>query len=248
VATKPRKAAPQPTTEARTAPVVGSLFFEDRIIIRRTLKDGSYVCRCKCGKLHKLRLKELYGEFPCACGTSPYPGKAKKSKKPTSDVSDRLAEVDSVFKREVENIHHLLESKNTDTAVTRFQKSALATLIELIPIAESKYRKYGNERAAYAMNSLISQSRELITDIKAEQNSRDLALRITSEILRPAFVMIMQNMVDNMYHLKKNMEGYVPDKHTRDIHTLTDTSAREITHYLEQTYKSVSDRIMQELG
>lgn len=179
-------------------------------------------------------------DLPAVVSTGDNGGKLEKLK-------TRLSKLDSVFKDEVEGIQHMLNNANSDSAITKFQKQALVTLIELIPIAEEKYRQYGNERSAYALGALISQCRELVGDIKAERDSRGIALHLSHAIIHPMFISIMQNIVDNLFQLKKGVESYVPPARSRDTNNLIDQTAREITHYLEQSYNMTRDRIVTEM-
>lgn len=230
-----------------------SIWCGGRITAIKKLSSGNYGCICTCGKKHKMTKNQLAAaEFPCTCGSpekhpvvvvSADPDRGAKLTK----LQERMKRLNSVFKDEVSTIQRLLEAHNSDGAITVFQKTALATMIELIPIAEEKYRKFGNERSAYALNSLITQARELVGDIKAEQDQRELALRLSREIVNPAFIQIMQNMVDNLYQLKRNVESCVPTNRVSDVHRQVEQTAREITHFLEQSYAQIRDRITSEM-
>lgn len=163
----------------------------------------------------------------------------------------RLKRFKSIFKNDAFRIQEYLRENKTDNAIQAAQKKLLKMMIELIPIAESNFREYGNERGAYAINAVISQTRELMADIRAEKDSREIAYKIVNEIVHPQFLLIAHNYVDNLYRLRKNVEIYVdPKLHgaQESMNTRVSECAKECNLFLQESYKSMRDQILEKFG
>lgn len=167
----------------------------------------------------------------------------KSNRKKAKKLAKRLKRYKSIFKGKVSDIQRFIETNDSDNAIDQAQRQLLLMLIELIPIAEDKYREFGNERAAYALNSLVSQIRELISDIRSEEDSSQLVQKILNNILHPTFLLLGQNLVDNMYHLRKQIEIYVKPEDMKIVNTRVNESAKNMASYLEEQYKHLMEKI-----
>ncbi len=173
------------------------------------------------------------------------------SEKRKTRLFKRLKRFKSIFKGDAFRIQEYLRENKTDNAIQAAQKQLLKMMIEFIPIAESNFRKYGNERGAYAINAIISQTRELMADIRAEKDSREIAYRIVNEVVHPQFMLIAHNYVDNLYRLRKNIEVYTdPKLHgaQESINTRVAECAKECNLFLQESYKSLRDQILEKFG
>ncbi len=178
--------------------------------------------------------------------------KKAKTQPSTSNLSSkqrkqirRLASLHSVFKDDVIQISDLLNSLNTDDAISKFQRTMLQSLLDLIPVAEDRYRKEGTERSANAFNSMVSQSRELIADLQAERDTKQLALQLSREIIDPAFIGIAQIVIDNLHNLKRSMETYVPEKRHIQLNGIVRDTAKGIAQYIEDQRADIGERMVE---
>lgn len=228
-----------------------SIWFQGRMVAKKKLGEDLFGMLCVCGKKYRMNTEQVTtGKFPCKCRSTAIvaiqPGTVATAK--DKILTSRLSKLDSVFKDEVVAIQRLLQQNQSDNATACFQKSMLALLIELIPFAEDEYRKMPKERNAYAMNSLISQARELISDLKAERDSKGLALRLSHEILNPAFISMVQNIIDANYYLKRNIDIHILPNAKQKVYASIDDTSKTIAAYMEDTYNDVRDRIVTEMA
>lgn len=215
-------------------------------------KEDKYQLECVRCKNSKWFSRDKVLENPiCKCQTT------KKKSKEVAVVNDKPSaksltkldnqELSSLFGEQNAKILDLLQTGDTDKATIHFQRQMLSTLIDMIPIAESKYRETGHERAAYAMNSLISQSRELIADIQASGNQQDLINNLLMKVIQPHISMLFQNSVDNYYYLKRMLESNIKPGMQQEVNSIIDNSAKEFAHYLENVYNSMRSAIQEQL-
>lgn len=167
----------------------------------------------------------------------PISKKALKNLKKLKRLKSRLKGLDSAFKEKVAEIQESLD--NNQIPVIEIHKMALAMLVELIPIAEDKYRQYGNERSAYALNTIVSQLREIMADVRAEQDSSEIIINRVLQIQKQRFQLIGQNIFDTLYHLLHNIGIYIPAEYKKSVQANIKESATSIATYLEQIYKSM---------
>ena len=151
----------------------------------------------------------------------------------------RLRKVKSVFKSQVGDIQDLLDNSNNDVAITIARRNLLKMLTELIPFAEANYRQYGNERAAYALNTLITQMRELIADIQSEHNKSELLMRILTEIMHPRFLLLGQHIIDVFYYLRTSIQPNLKSASELLMIDEINGSAKNTGKFIEEMYKDI---------
>jgi len=161
----------------------------------------------------------------------------------------RMQGVKSAFMEEVSSIHDLLEKDSKDSAISKFQKAILMMLIETIPLAEDKYRETLAERSAYAMNTLISQAREVIAEIRADQDRKQLGYELSEYIIFPAFNAIAYNVRSNIYNLQQDLEPYIKDdaegKSRQCLYKALAEVRDNIIHHMNESGNSIQDRILE---
>ena len=101
----------------------------------------------------------------------------------------------SIVGDSAEDIQQLLEVGDNDSATTLMHKKLLQGLIDLIPYAEHNVRKSKGQRGVYQVNSLVSSVRELIVDLQATQDRGQLGANLVEQIIRPAFLDIGMQVV-----------------------------------------------------
>ena len=210
--------------------------------VKFKLKKGKDKVRDKDKPVKK---KKKYKENPNAPKVSP-PEVSEREQKRRASVHRNLKQTLKTFREDSPDIQQLLE-QDSDRASERFQRRALAMLIDLIPVAEAKYRERAGEHSAYALNSLISQARELISDIQAGKDSEELVNTLGLEILKPCFTAIAQSMIDNIYRLRRRVERNIKPSKVESVNEAVDDMAKEFAAYLENQYTQTYDLVRKKM-
>lgn len=203
--------------------------------------------------LHKRKGKDEYQIECAACQNKRWEAGDKILTELTCDCSVKSItkldnkELSSMFGEQNSKIMGLLQKGDTEKATVHFQRQMLATLVDMIPIAEAKYRETSHERAAYAMNSLISQCRELISDIEANNSSQQLANTLLIKIIKPFCSNILQNIIDTTHFLKKRVESNIKEGFQQETNTYVDDAVKSIGLYMEQSYNALRVQVKEEL-
>lgn len=152
----------------------------------------------------------------------------------------------TLFGEEAPRIQELLIAKDSDNAIILTQRHLLRTLIDIIPLAEKQVRASDSVRGVYALNTLISQTRELITDIQATRDQQYLARNIVDNIIRPSFMDIAQFMINANYQLKKSIDDKLKPSYKRDVSVTIDGNAKDIAEYMQTVFTLLANRIEKE--
>lgn len=197
--------------------MIGYTFNHYKVV--KKLSNGKYGVVCtECGERYRMTVKQIRNnESPCPC---------KK--------------LVPIFDKEVDQLKKNISQMD---GVKEFYLKTLIMLIDLIPIAEAKYREFSGERTAYALNALISQAREIIHDIKADSQQRNIILKNVQDVIFPIFVDIGQNLIDNSYSLKKRLEPLLKEEHVADANRIIDNHVKELAILLEEAFKSIREQI-----
>jgi hypothetical protein len=170
----------------------------------------------------------------------------KKNKKELPEQAVKKSK--SMFARKRQLIHNKVDAGDIDQAITLIQKQMLKMLVDVMPIAERGYRKYGNERAAYALNAMVSGAREVISDIQATKDQMQLIDKIVVGVLQPAFTSIAQQVVASTQHSYKELEDYIDLRKKDLVKSVLSSSAKELGRYLNDQLNFVRTRLEKEIG
>lgn len=159
----------------------------------------------------------------------------------SENVSSRLLDY-------VESINNQLGAAGSGTTdgVREFQIETLKTLVELIPLAESAYRDDPRQAHAYTLNALITQSRELMADLMAEDDKGELANELLTRIVHPGFLTLGQAVIDSHYNLLRLVEKEVPTDRVDAINRALNQQTKDLCATLEATLGNMRNQIAQE--
>ena len=196
---------------------------------------------------HRKREKQLTLPSPDKKSKSSKSGKKDKYKDKFKKAKD-INELTVVFGKESKKIRQFIEGKEDDTASLMAQRQLLSMLIDLIPVAESTYRKDSRQSNAYAMTSLISQIRELIHDIQSTQDRGRVADSIVYNILQPMILSFAQFVVDNNHHTKRDLKEIVDARSQRELDSVMNKQAKALGAYMQSFFEDLKARITKELS
>jgi hypothetical protein len=169
-----------------------------------------------------------------------------KSSKNGREAADNLESVASYFHKSLRaHRKRLKKSKQTlaDSAGNiAVLSSLLDMMVSLMPTAERVYRKYKNERAAYAIVALIKELREVSSDIQRYSSSQKNAEVLVDKIIFPSFQLILQNYINSSSHIAKiAASGVKPKLIKKEI----DKSVAEHTAFLKEIVQATIDKTSQ---
>jgi hypothetical protein len=155
--------------------------------------------------------------------------------------------LDSYFGDHSEKILQMIEMNDHDGAMTLLKKKLLQTTVDILPYAEDILRGSGTSRGTYQYVTLVSQIRELISDIQADQDRRYLARTIADNILRPAFMDVAQTMITEHHAFKTRTSEFLNEKHTKKFNDMTMELAQLLARKMNDVYREVEAKMFEAL-
>lgn len=159
--------------------------------------------------------------------------------------------VKKVFERQFKQLREDLDASNAGNMnashTSRMMTHAmLAMVVDLIPVAEKAYRNSQKEQAAYALNAMVNQARELSTDLKMMQDVEGQAEFIRNKLLGPVFMSLTQQILASIMALKNNVDtelGSKAPKTARRLKKELDENLRALGDFLSQSNSKLGSDI-----
>lgn len=93
-----------------------------------------------------------------------------------------------------------------DKMAGNVQRTLLANLIRLIPVAVDAYKKKPTMGNSTALTGLIRQANELFEQIRSVQNLNNQVDYIQNEVIEPIIKLFINLVYDQIFFLKKNLK------------------------------------------
>jgi hypothetical protein len=186
--------------------------------------------------------------------------KKKKKKLSEKKIGTALAIIDganlpkvkkkdltSYFGKHTPVILEMIEMNDNDGGLTLLQKKLLQTTVSLVPYAEKMVRNTESQRGIYQYTALVNQVREIITDIKANEDRRYIAQALIESVIRPAFMEIAQHIITDHHEFRKTTERFVKPEHTQTVSAALQALAKELAQKMMLVYKDVEAKTQDQL-
>jgi hypothetical protein len=156
-------------------------------------------------------------------------------------------QAESYFGNNSTKIMDMLNAGDADGGITILKKTLLMTIIRVLPMAEEILTQSGTAKGTYQFVTLISQMREIMSDIQADRDKQFLAQSITEQIIRPAFMDIAQDMLTMHHDFRKKGDLFVvPEKSTYFSNQLF-ALGKDLAGHMQTRYKEVSEKLVDAL-
>lgn len=186
---------------------------------------------------------------------------AKKIDKMSARLQTQLAVIGDVKPRAVQKaiaenfgeaapqIVQMLEMNDNDGAIIVLQKRLLQSSIAMLVHAEKLMTDTQGAKGTYQYATLVSQIRELITDIQAARDRSFIANQIMQSIIQPAFIDMAEMIMNDHSGFRKELldDGVVPDKHVAQFNTTVRRLAQGMAQKMQVKYRDVEMKLMQSL-
>ncbi len=156
---------------------------------------------------------------------------------------DKIEDTSSYLKEKSRKIRKLVKKGENDAAAELIMRTLTSVLLDLLPIAEAKYREDPRQGNAYAFNNLVSTARELVTDLQANTDKSVVIDNIIFNILQPASTTIVTFLIDTNFSTKKELASYIKAEHVKEANDLIDKMSKSYVAFLKAVLVDIQDRI-----
>jgi hypothetical protein len=170
--------------------------------------------------------------------------KAKQAEKLASEIETVAAEFAEKYGKIKKMYGPEAEDFQQDKAAIALTRTLLTDTLEMIPIAKAIYKTYKSERAAYALNALVNQARELQNDIRNLQSLEQQVDYLKETVVQPAMGSIVQNLNAEMFDLNRKFALVCGKASVRkELRHLLDNMFRNFAAHLQENKNSMNNKI-----
>lgn len=159
-----------------------------------------------------------------------------------------LKKASTTFGLPAKQLYAMIQEGQTDQAIIMFQRQMMATILRLIPIAEKQYRREKKEHTAYALNSLVSQARELAADIQSSADRAQVAEIIVNDMMMPTFRSFIETLVFETQTLKAALVSKTQPRFRTEVDLMVDTLVRQVATNGNELFRANANAIRDILG
>jgi hypothetical protein len=163
------------------------------------------------------------------------------------DKRELRKQAESYFGNNSSKIMEMLETGDSDGGITVLKKTLLMTIIRVLPMAEQILTESGTAKGTYQFVTLISQMREIMSDIQADRDKQFLAQSITEQIIRPSFMNIAQQMLTEHHSFRKKGDMFVIPAKSNFFSEQLLAVGKDLANFMQTEYKDISVKLSEAL-
>ena len=177
-----------------------------------------------------------------------------KAKESMKDRDKKILQQISVFEKEQKKLSKLVGHKagkdiESQQISLHAIRAGIAMLLSVVPKAEKIFLTYKNERAAYALTSLMNLLRELLRDLQALSTITKLGDRVIENAVDPAILNMAQTHISGLKDIRRIVYEKVDDlklrkRILRRIDRTIDSETEHITEIRTQVTEQI-EKIVQ---
>jgi len=156
-------------------------------------------------------------------------------------------EMTSIIADDAEQMLQLLEEGSNETAMSLIQKRLLQSLIDAVAHAENNVRTSKGSKGVYQLNSLITSIRELLIDQQAARDKGMVGQVIVEQIIRPNFLDIGMEFVQDSEVLKTKIRGMMSHETYKKVEDLQNQFTQKFAESLQSRYRTIQESIIKHL-
>lgn len=155
--------------------------------------------------------------------------------------------VKSFFGSRSGQIIDMLKIGDQDSGMALLKKTLLMTVIRVLPAAEKVLTESGTTKGTYQFVTLISQIRELMTDIQADGDRKYLARSVMESIMKPAFMDLAQEIINSHHQFRKESGRMIVPSKTQEFSADLQNLAMNLAKKMNDKYNEIGVKMEEAL-
>lgn len=157
-------------------------------------------------------------------------------------VADNLV---SILGDDAESLQQLLETGDSDSALTLLNKRLIQTSVDLIAEVESGIRESKGRYGVHSFNGLVQSIRELMLDLQATKDRGAMGLTLVENVLRPAFLDMAMAVMQEYATVANGIKDQMDDDTYKEFRKQQLESRDRIGAMLQSQYMKIKDESIQ---
>lgn len=161
-------------------------------------------------------------------------------------LQEKATKTKTALEKEVEDTRKILQSRTfSENEYMATYGHMFDRLIEITQKTEKDCLEAGRTtKHIYALMQLYNQLRELIHDIRTISDSAQQGHVLVSDVIRPTFSDIGQNVGDMIYYLKRDLREHLNGDTYKEVSKKLEHYASEHGRFLQGCYHRSSEQVM----
>jgi hypothetical protein len=113
---------------------------------------------------------------------------------------------------------------------------------DLLPFAEEQVRKTKGQKGVYQVNSLITSIRELMIDMKSDQDRGALGSHMIEQVVRPAFLDIGMSIVLEEEKFLKDMRAQLAPEAYTTVRLAHAETLKAVSMKVQEEYRDAKEK------
>lgn len=163
---------------------------------------------------------------------------------------NKVRNIVTLFGQRADSILRLLENEDeTDGALTLIHRTLLQTLVDVLPVVERAVRRSKGRHGVIPMNQLVSQMRELVTDIQALRDKGQLGASIVERVVRPAYLDIASQIALAFLEIENSAKNRMTnDDFVSYRSEVLQFTKKNLAHYIQAQYENIKNEVVNSLS
>lgn len=163
--------------------------------------------------------------------------------KPTKVLAKKTErQLAKTFGERSHKIMEMIEMGDEDGGLTLLKKALLQATVRILPMAEEIMEETKAGRGTYQFVTLVSQIRELITDIQADQDRKYIANAVINNVLKPAFMDVAQDILTEHHVFRSKVESMLQPGRSQEFNSELMKLAKVLARNMTIKYREVEEK------
>ena len=174
--------------------------------------------------------------------------KAEKNLRMTKNKIKKLKELGGEFKKDLPSIFNLIDNyKDSKSIQLAYYKAALAVVVDIIPVLETKAAKTKWDRDILALNATLDQGMQILANVQALDESKNIIHRIVGNVIDPSYMALAHMYVSSLASLREEISTFIPKENEMEVRKQFQKISTDFAEYLDTSRAALRDAFEREL-
>ena len=165
---------------------------------------------------------------------------AKKSSNLPVNISDiSTSKLKSLLEQDATRINELLETGDSDNAITLIYKRLAQSCVDAIPLLEDNIRTSKGARGTYQFNTMVTALRELLVDLQAISARGQIGATVVDKVIRPFVLDLGMLIVQELKTIEEDGRSYMNKEDYEKFRTQVVKSRDNIADFVNRRFVEV---------
>ena len=149
----------------------------------------------------------------------------------------------SSFGYKLSTIREHLKSKNYQQVSLTTKEALLATMLELMPLAEQSLRQTKVSKGVYQFQAMINNIRELLIDLDGERDLNSMVLGIFDGVVKPPLMILAQMFIEFHASIDRQLKADLSSADAKIASQIVAQNVKALAAYIDAMSRDMESRL-----